>query len=372
MLDARPRPFLDTSSCAAACVLLLTFAYRPATAALGGCDAFPADNVWNTPIDTLDVEPSSDDYIATQGGPDVPVHPDFGTVYQGAPIGIPYVIVPANQPMVPILLTPYGDEADPGPYPVPPDAPVEGGRRSNGDRHVLVLQQGTCTLYEMYRAFPLAGGAAWRGFGAIFDLDVNGPLRTDGYTSADAAGLPILPGLVKYTEVAAALRGDGLIHHALRFTVPNTRDEHIWPARHSASDSNDPDRPPMGQRFRLKASVNIDIYPGTGTPVSAANKVILRTLKAYGMFLADNGSAWYISGAPDTRWDDDDLHDLAHYTAGDFEAVDESGLMIDPDSGQAAQPVPNGEDDGVAGDGVDECTPDAGEIEGARSPCGGI
>ena len=279
----------------------------------------------------------SDVYIETQGGADVPLHPDFGTIYQGSPIGIPYVIVPSNQPPVPIILYPYPDEADPGPYPIPPNSPVEGGRRSNGDRHVLVLQQGVCRLYEMYRAFPIDHGAAWRGFGAIFDLDINGPLRPDGYTSADAAGLPILPGLVKFNEVQAALAGDGIIHHALRFTVPNTRDEYVWPARHAASDSNDPDRPPMGLRWRMKASVNIDTYPGTGIPVSPANKVILRTLKAYGMFIADNGSAWFLSGAPDPRWDDDDLHLLTYYTAGNFEAVDESVLMIDPDSGQALQ-----------------------------------
>jgi hypothetical protein len=338
MVVSRSIRLPEALSCTQALWLLLACLSHPAAAALGGCAVFPPDNIWNTPIDTLDADPRSPDYIATEGGAGVPVHPDFGTVYQGAPIGIPYVIVPADQPLVPIVLTPYGDEADPGPYPVPPNAPVEGGRRSNGDRHVLVLQQGTCNVYEMYRAFPLSGGAAWRGFGAIFDLDVNGPLRTDGYTSADAAGLPILPGLVKYSEVTAALQSDGVIHHALRFTVPYTRDEHVWPARHSASDSSDPNRPPMGLRFRMKASVNIDTYPGTGTPVSPQNKVILRTLKTYGMFVADNGSAWYLSGAPDRRWDDDDLHQFTHYTAGDFEAVDESGLMIDPDSGQAAQP----------------------------------
>jgi len=338
MIPAHPSRRYNSQSCAATFLLFTACWWSAANADVGGCAIFPPDNIWNTPIDTLDVDPRSDDYIDAQGGPDVSLHPDFGTVYQGAPIGIPYVPVPANQPLVPIVLTPYGDEADPGPYPVPPNAPVEGGRQSNGDRHVLVLQRGVCKLYEMYRAFPLAGGAAWRGFGATFDLDLNGPLRPDGYTSADAAGLPILPGLVKYNEVAAALQSDGVIHHALRFTVPNTRDEHIWPARHSASDSSDPNRPPMGVRFRMKASVNVQTYPGTNTPVSPANKVILRTLKTYGMFLADNGSAWYISGAPDSRWDDDDLHLLSNYSAGDFEAVDESGLMVDPDSGQAVQP----------------------------------
>lgn len=337
MLDARSHAIFAGRR-AAALVTLVSAAWQPAASALGGCEVFPPDNVWNTPIDSLDADPLSNTYIQTEGGSNVPVHPDFGTVYQGAPIGIPYVIVPQNQPLVPIVLYPYPDEADPGPYPVPPNAPVEGGRRSNGDRHVLVLQQGTCKVYEMYRAFPLGNGAAWRGFGAIFELNVNGPLRPDGWTSADAAGLPILPGLVKYSEITAALAGDGIVHHAFRFTVPYTRDEYVWPARHSASDSNDPARPPLGLRWRLKASVDIDTYPGTGISVSPTNKVILRTLKTYGMFIADNGSAWYLSGAPDARWDDDDLHQLTHYRASDFEAVDESVLMIDPDSGQALQP----------------------------------
>lgn len=338
MSDARPRHASAARAGVVAASLLVAGWHLPAAADLGGCQVFPADNIWNTRIDTLPADPRSNAYISTQGGPDVPLHPDFGTIWEGAWIGIPYVIVPANQRRVPIVLYPYPDEADPGPYPIPPNAPVEGGRRSDGDRHVLVLQRGTCMLYEMYRAFPLSGGVAWRGFGAVFDLNVNGPLRPDGWTSADAAGLPILPGLVKYEEILAALDGDGVVHHALRFTLPNTRDAYVWPARHAASDSDNPDRPPMGLRWRLKASVDIDTYPGTSIPVSPINKVILRTLKTYGMFLADNGSAWYISGAPDPRWDDDGLHDLGYYTADDFEAVDSSVLMIDPDSGQALQP----------------------------------
>ena len=302
-------------------VLLLSW-QQPAAADVGSCEVFPPDNVWNTPIDTLPVASRSSVYIQVEG-PNAPLHPDFGTVYNGAPNGIPYVVVPAHQPLVPIILQPYGDEADPGPYPIPPNAPIEGGANSTGDRHVLVVQEGSCTLYELYRAFPRSNGS-WQGFGALFDLTDNGPLRPAGNTSADAAGLPILPGLVKYEEVQAALQGDGIIHHALRFTVPYTRQAYVWPARHWASSSTNPDYPPMGQRFRLKASVNIDYYPGTNTPVSPLNKVILRTLKKYGMFIADNGSALFLSGAPDPRWSDDDLHRLTYYRATHFEAVDAS------------------------------------------------
>ncbi len=315
---------------------LLIGTQQAAATQLGGCPIFPSDNIWNTAVDTLPVDPKSGTYIQTEGGANVSLHPDFGTVWNGAPNGIPYVIAPANQPLVPIVLEPYGSEADPGPYPIPPNAPIEGGPNSSGDRHVLVLQQGTCKLYELFSAFPLAGGA-WQGFGAVFDLTKNAPLRPNGWTSADAAGLPIMPGLVKYDEVQAALQGSGIIAHALRFTVPYTRREYVWPARHFASSSTDPNRPPLGLRFRLKASVNIDFYPGTSTPVSPSNKVILRTLKKYGMFLADNGGSFFISGAPDPRWNDSDLNLLKRYRAGDFEAVDSSSLMIDVNSGQARQ-----------------------------------
>lgn len=320
---------------------LLVCADQAAATQLGGCPIFPNDNIWNAAVDTLPVDPKSGTYIQTEGGANVQLHPDFGTVWNGAPNGIPFVVVPASQALVPIVLEPYGGEADPGPYPIPPNAPIEGGANSSGDRHVLVLQQGTCKLYELFSAFPLAGGA-WQGFGAVFDLTKNAPLRPNGWTSADAAGLPMMPGLVKYDEVQAAVQGSGVVTHALRFTVPYTRREYVWPARHFASSSTDPNRPPMGLRFRLKASVNIDFYPGTSTPVSPSNKVILRTLKKYGMFLADNGGSFFISGAPDPRWNDDDLNLLKRYRAGDFEAVDSSSLMVDVNSGQARQPTIGG------------------------------
>ena len=214
-----------------------------------------------------------------------------------------------------------------GPYPIPTDAPIEGGPDSEGDRHVLVVRRGACDLFETWNSWPTPDGSWYAGSGALFDLHSNA-LRPDGWTSADAAGLPILPGLVRYDEVAA-----GTINHALRFTVPQTRRAYVWPARHYASDLTGAQYPPMGQRFRLKASFDISGF-------SPANQVILRALKTYGMFLADNGSAWYLSGVPDPRWDDDDLHTLQTGVHGrDFEAVDESSLMIDPNSAAAHPPA---------------------------------
>lgn len=290
---------------------------------IGGCAVFPADNIWNRRIDDLPVDANSTAYV-NEIGASAGLHPDFGAgLWDGGPIGIPYEIVPAGQPMVPINFIWYGDESDPGPYPVPPDAAIEGGPDSSGDRHVLVVDQGSCTLYELYAATPRADGGWDAGCGAVFDLRSNA-LRPDTWTSADAAGLPLLPGLVRYDEVAS-----GAIRHALRFTVPRTRRAYVWPARHYASTSTIASRPPMGQRFRLKRSFDISGF-------SPANRVILQALKDYGMILADNGSAWYLSGAPDERWDNDDLHDLQVGVHGsDFEAVDESSLMIDPDSARS-------------------------------------
>jgi hypothetical protein len=292
----------------------------------GNCPLFPANNVWNTRLDTLPVDPNSAAYVnnisATAG-----LHPDFGSgLWNGEPIGIPFTTVPSTQPLVAVSFG-YAGESDPGPYPIPADAPIEGGPDSTGDRHVLVVQNGTCQLYEMWNAWPTPDGSWYAGSGARFDLQSNA-LRPAGWTSADAAGLPILPGLVRYDEVAS-----GAINHALRFTVPYTRREYIWPARHYASSSTDPNRPPMGQRFRLKASFDISGF-------SPTNQVILTVLKQYGMFLADNGSSWYLSGVPDERWDNDDLHQLQVLVHGpDFEAVDESSLMLDPDSGEARPPT---------------------------------
>jgi hypothetical protein len=287
---------------------------------IGGCPMFPADSVWNTRIDSLPVDARSSSYIASIGA-STGLHPDFGANWDGGPFGIPYTTVPGAQPLVGVTFD-YADESDPGPYPIPPDAPVEGG----SDRHVLVVDRDHCTLYEMWNAWKQADGSWQAGSGAVFDLQSNA-LRPDTWTSADAAGLPILPGLVRYDEVAA-----GEIKHAIRFTVQHTRNAHIWPARHDASSNADLNLPPMGQRFRLKASKDISGYP-------AQIQVIFTAFKRYGLILADNGSNWYVSGAPDARWDDDMLVTAFRSLKGsDFEAVDESSLMVHRDSGQAAAP----------------------------------
>jgi hypothetical protein len=287
------------------------------------CSLFPPDNVWNTTIDRLPVDAQSDAYVASIG-PDTGLHPDFGAgLYEGQPMGIPFVRVPATQPAVEIAFE-VAEESDPGPYPVPPDAPVEGGSCGTGDRHVIVVQEGTCTLYELYDASIQPDGS-WQAYSGVrFDLTSH-VLRPADWTSADAAGLPILPGLVRYEEIEA-----GVIPHALRFTASLTQEAYVWPARHEAGATTEPDAPPMGQRFRLKAGVDT----GDFSPV---NKVILQALQTYGMLLADNGSDWFLSGVPDERWDNDDLHELQERIHGsDFEAVDCSSLIVDPDSGQAA------------------------------------
>lgn len=291
---------------------------------LSGCPLYPADNIWNVPVDELPVDANSTEYVAAMGAA-ANAHADFGSgTWDGGPIGIPFVVVPSTEPLRPMTWTESGDESDPGPYPIPLDAPIEGGPGSDGDRHVLVLRQGECKLYELYRAFPT--GSGWDAdSGAVFTLTVNGPARPAGWTSADAAGLPILPGLVRYDEVAA-----GEIAHAIRFTSDTTRDEYVWPARHRAPYNSTPTSPPMGQRFRLKASFAIDAR------FSPETQVILRALKKYGLILADNGSSWYLSGTPDERWNNEELHALDDFVTGsDFEAVDVSSLMVDPDSGQA-------------------------------------
>ncbi len=298
-----------------------------AQAMIAGCTLFPADSIWNTPIDQLPVHPRSADYVAAIGL-DAPVHADFGSgEWDGGPIGIPFVIVPPAQPLVPIQFTAYGDESDPGPYPVPGDAPIEGGPDADGDRHVLVLQQADCILYELYRAFPNEDGGWFADSGAVFDLTSHS-LRPDGWTSADAAGLPILPGLVRYDEVFA-----GVIAHALRVTAPQTQAAYVWPTRHQASDITDPSFPPMGLRLRLRGDYQLTGY-------APEVQVILTALQRYGLILADNGSPWFISGAPDERWDNDILRQLQQLRGRDFEAVDVSTLMLSPDSAQIRPQTP--------------------------------
>src|SRR5262245_47919426 len=290
---------------------------------VGNCPILPADNIWNTPVDQLPVSSNSGRWVNTFGATR-PVHADFGAgLYNGAPIGIPFITVSGTQTKYPATFT-YSSESDAGPYAIPLNAPIEGGSASTGDRHALSIDTDNCILYELYAAYPQA--AKWSaGSGAIFNL-LSHALRPSGWTSTDAAGLPVFAGLLRYDEILA-----GEIRHAVRFTVPQTQRAFVWPARHYASSLTGSQYPPMGARFRLRADFDISTY-------SAANQVILKALKKYGMILADNGSAWYISGAPDDRWNNDDLHKLGAVLGSDFEAVDVSSLMIDPNSGQAKQP----------------------------------
>jgi len=290
------------------------------------CTILPADNILNRRVDDLPVHSRSGQYVAAIGTGEH-VHADFGSGVwppgSTSPIGIPLVAVLGDQEFVPIHFTAYGSESDPGPYPVPPDAPIEGGPDSNGDRHVLVVDTENCMLYELGRAFPRSDGSWDAQVGVVFDLTSNA-LRPDTWTSADAAGLPMYPLLVGYDEVAA-----GHITHAIRFTAPSTRKAHVWPARHDASNLTGLNYPPMGQRFRLKADFDISGF-------SPEVQVVLRALKEYGMVLADNGASWFLSGEPDSRWNNDDLHQLGNIPGSAFEAVDVSSLMVDPDSGAAS------------------------------------
>jgi len=277
-----------------------------AGASLAGKQVFPADNPWNADISSQPVDPNSDNLIAGIGL-NTSLHADFGTVWNGAPNGIPYVVVSGTQPKVPVSFD-YADESDPGPYPIPPDAPREGGANGSGDRHVLVIDQDHWKLYELFAATPQ--GSGWHAAsGAVFDLSSD-TLRPAGWTSADAAGLAIFPGLVRYDEAVV----QGAIKHALRFTVVHSRRAYVSPARHFASSLTDPNLPPMGMRVRLKAGFDV-------TPFPPEVRVILTALKKYGMFVADNGSNWLISGAPDPRWNDSNLSTLRQVKGSDFEVV---------------------------------------------------
>ena len=285
----------------------------PVNEPLPGRTVFPADNAWNRDISAEPVDPNSANLIASCGATRS-LHPDFGTTYEGVPWGIPFVTVRGDQPKVPVSFY-YDDESDQGPYPIPPDAPIEGGPDAGGDRHVIVLDVDNWTLYELFDARPVNGGASWTaGSGAIFDLSSNA-LRPEGWTSADAAGLPIFPGLARYEEVAA-----GTIAHALRFTCPTTRRAYVPPARHWASSQTNPNLPPMGMRVRLKASVDISTFP-------ADVQVILTALKKYGMILADNGGGFFVSGAPDSRWNDENIDTLKRIKGSDFEVVRMVGMV---------------------------------------------
>jgi hypothetical protein len=290
----------------------------PTSAAEEACRFFPADNIWNTSILDAPVHPLSDTYVQAIGVED-PLHPDFGAgLWEGGPIGIPFAEIAPDTTAVDVTFE-YADESDPGPYPIPPDVPIEGGPDSDGDRHILLLSMKDCLLYEVYAAHRNGDGSWQAGSAAIFDLRSNA-LRPAGWTSADAAGLPILPGLVRYDEVAS-----GSIRHALRFTAPRIQRAYVWPARHFASEDTDTGLPPMGQRFRLRADFDLGGF-------SPEVRVILRALQVYGMLLADNGSPWFLSGSPDERWDNEVLRALRQVRGRDFEAVEVASWMGEADS----------------------------------------
>jgi hypothetical protein len=276
------------------------------------CPIFPATNAWNQRVDTLPVASDSAQLISSIGL-SAGLHPDFGSgLWDGGPIGIPFDVVSSKTPRSRVSFE-YADESDHVRYPIPRTVHIEGGRSSGGDRHAILLDRGACRLYELYALYPQPGGGWRAGSGAVWNLRSN-HLRPAGWTSADAAGLPIFPGLARYDEVAR-----GVIDHALRFTAPRTRRAYVYPASHFASGSDDPSLPPMGLRVRLKATFDISGFPPQA-------RVVLEALKRYGMILADNGSPWYISGAPNAHWSNDDLHSLGRVTGADLEVVDTSSL----------------------------------------------
>jgi hypothetical protein len=299
---------------ATALVLAATAAPAAASPLPGAprCPIFPPSSPWNQRVDRLPVHPRSDAIVGGIGA-SAHMHPDFGSgLWEGAPIGIPFVTVPGGQARVRVSFE-YASESDRGPYPLPPALPIEGGRGSDGDRHAIVVDRSRCRLYELFAAYPRPDGGWRAGSGAIWNLRSN-RLRPRGWTSADAAGLPILPGLARYDEVKR-----GRIDHALRVTAPRTRRAYVHPARHFASDSNDPSLPAMGQRLRLKRGYAIGGFPRQA-------RVVLRALKRYGLIVADNGSPWYVSGAPSRGWDNDDLHTLQRVPGSAFEVVDSARL----------------------------------------------
>jgi hypothetical protein len=292
-----------------------------ASAASRACTIFPADNVWHADVSRLPVHRDSAAFVASIGA-GRGVHPDFGSgQWEGAPIGIPVTEVRAGQPGVRVSFE-YASESDRVAYPIPRDARIEGGPRSDGDRHVILLDRSRCRAYELFAAYLRSDGTWRAGSGAVFDLRAN-RLRPRGWTSADAAGLSILAGLVRYEEVAA-----GRIDHAIRVTAPRTRDAYVWPARHAASSSSDRTLPPMGLRLRLKSTVDTSRLPRQA-------RIVAEAMKRHGVILADNGSPWFISGSPDERWNNDALRALGALRGSDFEAVDTSSLIVSPDSAAA-------------------------------------
>ena len=284
------------------------------------CPAFPSDSVWNTPITGLPVNVNSATWLSSMSGSSTNLHPDYGPSGSKRPYGIPWQIVSPSQALVPVRFT-YASESDPGPYPLSRSTPIERG----SDRHAIMVNPSTCTLYELF-ATHYRGKRSRAGSGSIWSLGSNA-LRPAGWTSADAAGLPILPGLVNYDEVAA-----GEMDHAIRFTAECTQQSYIWPARHEAGQPG-PSCPPMGARFRLQAGFSLP-----SSSCSPMCQTVITTMKTYGLILADNGSNWFFQGTADTRWTVGEVDELKQIPASAFEAVDESCLMVDPSSGQAYQP----------------------------------
>jgi hypothetical protein len=305
----------------AALIAAITPAGALPPAGAPACPSFPADNVWHSDISRLPVHRRSAAWMASTGASTRRLHPDFGTSDDpAAPYGIPYTTVAGTHAKVPIEFD-YDDESDKVRYPFGSDTKIEGGRNSGGDMHAIVIDRATCKLYETF--YTTQRGSKWyAGSGAVWDLKSN-RLRPAGWTSADAAGLPIYPGLLRRDEVRA-----GKIDHAIRFTLSRTDRSYVWPARHQAGARRDANLPPMGARFRLKASYNISrLRPDT--------QVVLRAMKKHGLILADNGSNWYFQGAAENGWNDAFISELKRIPASAFEAVDASSLMVSPNSGQA-------------------------------------
>jgi hypothetical protein len=290
------------------------------------CPAFPADNVWNTPIIGLPVDKRSAAWLASMNAGSTYLHPDYGPGGGSSPYGIPWQITGRHPKLVKIHFG-YADQSDPGPYPFSAATPIEGGSHASGDRHALMVDPSTCVLYELYDADYRPNGRSTAGSGAIWKLNSN-RLRPAGWTSADAAGLPILPGLVNYDEVKS-----GRIDHAIRFTAQTTSTSFLWPARHQAGSTSNGNYPPMGARFRLKASFRLP-----ASRCARACQVVIQAMKTYGLILADNGSNWYFQGSTDKRWTYTMVDQLKQIPARAFQAVDESCLMVNRNSGQALQP----------------------------------
>ena len=295
-------------------------AARAAVPGAPACSVLPADNVLNTDVSTLPVNPNSARWLASMGGSARMLHPDFGPSGDpSVPYGIPFTVVDGTHPKVSVAFQ-YASESDRGPYPFGADTPIEGGAASTGDRHALMLENDTCTLYELYDA-RYSPGASTAGSGAVYDLRSDA-LRPAGWTSADAAGLPILPLLLRPDEVRS-----GSIRHAIRVTAASTDRSYLWPGRHQAGSASNPALPPMGARFRLRAGVDISHF-------SAAAQVVLTAFRHYGLIVADNGSNWYFQGSADASWPPALIDELKTISSSDFEAVDESSLMADPNSGR--------------------------------------